>query len=481
MNTHGADFWAQPLAPHIAPEQFTKIVTTAADLAIFVTTDGIVQSVIVNPLNATLGRLDHWVNRDIRDFTIADSLPKLERCFAAYRTGGNHPTDAIEINHCGDADWEFPIRYTLHETGRDGVILMLGRDLRPVAELQQRLVKAQLTLDKDYETSRDYEIRYRVVMDTAPDGFIVVEVASGRIIDANAAAARILETAPDALVGTSLSAEFEGRKRGAFIDDLVRAANDEILGPVRVTTRRGHNDVALYPTVFRVARYKTLLCRIDTAEAVETAASGMIRKLDALFREGPDAVVFTDGFGIIRSVNDAFLSLCGAGDASYIRGKSLSDFLVRGSVDLKTMMDHAARAGFMRIHATRLKDVHGAMTPVECSATALGSIQSTFAFVMRDATYAAALREIPATEATEAGATAPITDDAMRNVIELVGATSLKDIVAATTDVVEKMCIETAVTLTGNNRVAAAEMLGLSRQSLYVKLRKYGLLDKNQE
>jgi DNA-binding protein Fis len=43
------------------------------------------------------------------------------------------------------------------------------------------------------------------------------------------------------------------------------------------------------------------------------------------------------------------------------------------------------------------------------------------------------------------------------------------------------MCIETAVTLTRNNRVAAAEMLGLSRQSLYVKLRKYGLLSKDGE
>ena len=43
----------------------------------------------------------------------------------------------------------------------------------------------------------------------------------------------------------------------------------------------------------------------------------------------------------------------------------------------------------------------------------------------------------------------------------------------------EKMCIETAVELTRNNRVAAAEMLGLSRQSLYVKLRKYGLLSRD--
>jgi DNA-binding protein Fis len=32
--------------------------------------------------------------------------------------------------------------------------------------------------------------------------------------------------------------------------------------------------------------------------------------------------------------------------------------------------------------------------------------------------------------------------------------------------------------LTGNNRAAAAELLSLSRQSLYVKLRKFGLLAK---
>ena len=35
--------------------------------------------------------------------------------------------------------------------------------------------------------------------------------------------------------------------------------------------------------------------------------------------------------------------------------------------------------------------------------------------------------------------------------------------------------------LTDNNRVAAAEMLGLSRQSLYVKLRKYGLIKPSED
>ena len=51
----------------------------------------------------------------------------------------------------------------------------------------------------------------------------------------------------------------------------------------------------------------------------------------------------------------------------------------------------------------------------------------------------------------------------------------MKDIVGETTDLIEQLCIEAALELTRNNRAAAAEMLGLSRQSLYVKLRRYGL------
>jgi len=45
---------------------------------------------------------------------------------------------------------------------------------------------------------------------------------------------------------------------------------------------------------------------------------------------------------------------------------------------------------------------------------------------------------------------------------------------------IEKICIETAIELTQNNRAAAAEMLGLSRQSLYVKLRKFDLLTRDR-
>jgi DNA-binding NtrC family response regulator len=58
---------------------------------------------------------------------------------------------------------------------------------------------------------------------------------------------------------------------------------------------------------------------------------------------------------------------------------------------------------------------------------------------------------------------------------QLVGRVPLKDIVRETTDMIERMCIEAALELTEDNRASAADVLGLSRQSLYVKLRRFGL------
>ena len=64
---------------------------------------------------------------------------------------------------------------------------------------------------------------------------------------------------------------------------------------------------------------------------------------------------------------------------------------------------------------------------------------------------------------------------AVEQLTALVGRVSLPDLVRDTTDLVERHLIKAALELTGDNRTSAAEILGLSRQSLYVKLRRHGL------
>lgn len=52
---------------------------------------------------------------------------------------------------------------------------------------------------------------------------------------------------------------------------------------------------------------------------------------------------------------------------------------------------------------------------------------------------------------------------------------SLKEIVRESTDLIERLCIEAALSHTSDNRASAAEILGVSRQSLYSKLHRHGL------
>lgn len=55
------------------------------------------------------------------------------------------------------------------------------------------------------------------------------------------------------------------------------------------------------------------------------------------------------------------------------------------------------------------------------------------------------------------------------------GRVPLKSLVSEAVSIVECHYIESALALTDGNRSAAAKMLGLSRQSLYMKLTRYGI------
>jgi DNA-binding NtrC family response regulator len=58
---------------------------------------------------------------------------------------------------------------------------------------------------------------------------------------------------------------------------------------------------------------------------------------------------------------------------------------------------------------------------------------------------------------------------------ESVGKTPLRKLVKSTVEVVEQHYVRAALELANGNRTSAAEILGLSRQSLYAKLDRYNL------
>lgn len=469
MTSRGMKYWNTGAIPLIAPDVLGDIIATAADIAIVVSDVGRVLSVLINPNHSTFEQLDHWEGRDIRELLTSECIPKFEAQLERFNTG-EEMGRAIELNHVDATQLEFPIRYSLHRIGPDGAILMLGRDLRPIAEMQQQLVNAQMALERDYEAHRENDTRFRVLMEATREAVVFVSVASGRVLQANQAAAAVLGVSPANLAESEFAAEFEGRKRDGLIDALVSAAVAETTTPLEITTKRTRRHVSLSAKVFRAGGARTLLCRIESAEGADIGSDEMTEDLSGFYQEAVDGIVFTDKNGVIAAANETFLTLVDAPHLTKVRGRSMGDYLARGAIDLKVLIENAVRSGKMRLYGTRLTSEFGNELPIEMSATYLNDrAHPSIVFVIRDASRVEAIRP----------AMASGREESMKSVMELVGSATLKDIVSETTDVVEKMCIETAVELTRNNRVAAAEMLGLSRQSLYVKLRKYGLLKRD--
>lgn len=468
--TRDSTYWDIGTVPHVEPDRLSEIISALADFALVIDRDGKVISVLASPAHSALASLDQWENANVRDYLTTESVRKFEDTLAGYLSDPKTQR-ATELNHYDKkTDVEFPVVYTMHNIGSQETILLMGRDLRPVAEMQRQLVDAQIAVERDFELKRGYDTRFRVLMQSVHDAMVFVNVATGQIIDANNAAATLLRRTVDELKDTEFAKLFEDQGRSELLAEMATSALSEGPSSVRLVDQKNKRVFNAIPSFFRAAGTRTMLCRLaPDIEPESTSNDALPRALNAVFETGPDAIVITDAEGRITSANEAFLDMTDTAHNAAVEGRSLADYFDRGSVDLNVLLDSTGRSGRTRIYGTRLKGQFDGLSPVNISATPVdGDPKAAFAFVIRN------METLNKPDAEQSA-------DSAQSAVDLVGNASLKEIVADTTDVIEKICIQTAIELTSNNRVAAAEMLGLSRQSLYVKLRKYGLLSRSDE
>jgi transcriptional regulator PpsR len=416
VTSRGVKYWSGGTIPLIAPDLLGGIIASAADISLVISDVGEILSVLVNPEHDAYGRLAHWEGRDIREVLTSESHAKIDRVLEALGSGTDL-SPSIEVNHVDNGTWEFPIRYTFHHVGPDGALLMLGRDLRPVAEMQQQLVRAQLALERDYEAHREFDTRYRVLLETTREALVFVSASTGRITDANGAAATQFGVKRDDLPGQPVGDLFQDAVTGPeMVERLAAAALAEGKAGLRLITARSGQLVIVRPSMFRAGGERMFLLQVEPTGGEDVATDELTENLTALYNTGPEAIVFTDRDGIIRSANEAFLTLADVAVPALVRGKSLGDFLVRGGIDLKVLVDNATRAGQMRLYATRILSAFGSQVAVEISATWLNDrAHPCIVYVIRDASRAESLRK-SGVAMSEAG---------VKSVMELVGSASL--------------------------------------------------------
>lgn len=472
MKAGSAANWTNGPIPVIAPEYNASLLAATSDMALAVSSEGIIKSVLNDKRSEHHARLAGWVGKSMNDVLTVESRPKFENALEIISTTGELER-RVELNHTDSDGWTVPMRYSFHSVGPGDLVLMLGKDLSIVAETQEQLVQAQVALERGYEERREHDARYRVVMATTRDAIVFVS-SDGRVRDVNAAAAGLLSADVDHLIGAPIAKEFKNRRRGEFVESLLNVAMSDFETDMVVQTARGNRELKITPSVFRAAGERVIICRLSPAGPDHRVDDQLHSDLNALFQRSTDGIVLCDANGYISEANEAFLELADVTAMSEVKAKNFGDFLQRGQIDLNVMLENTIRSGHMRIYSTRLVNDGGAQAAVEISSVLLTHQDNPgVAFIVRDADRASAMRQ-----ATQPANTSEAPN---QNVVELVGSATLKEIVAETSDVIEKMCIQTAVELTRNNRAAAAEMLGVSRQSLYVKLRKYGLLKRDAD
>jgi transcriptional regulator PpsR len=472
----------------------TRLVEASSDIALVLDDQGTIIDLLVQDPELEAESAREWLGKPWVQTVTPESRQKVE---ALLRDASAAAGEARwrQVNHpVRDGD-DLPLLYSAVRLGEakpaargrarhSGRIVAFGRNLRSTVALQKRLIEAQQAMERDYWRFREAETRYRHLFQSSGEAVLIVDGLTQKVLEANPAAQALCGDARSKLVGTTLSSLFDPRAAEALQAMLAAARSIGSREPVRALCADRITEVSVSASVFRQDESAYLLVRLtpqavadgrrsgrsaSTAVVATGATGGSDATLRAFVQNATDALVFTDAQGRVLSANRAFVALAQVSAEDQVRGQMLDRWVGRTGVELGVLITNLRQRGSVGLFVTAVRGEYGAGTEVEIAASALPPAdEPVLAFAIRN--IERRLRVSPAVNA-------PITRSA-DDLAELVGNVPLKEIVSETTDLIEQLCIETALEMTGDNRASAALLLGLSRQSLYVKLRRFGLAEQ---
>ncbi len=450
----------------LAPETAGSLITASSDIALVLDREGVIVDVSLGTPELRREDCRSWIGRPWTEVVSVESRPKVQDLLKG--AADEAAIQFRELNHPLPGGTDLPVRYSAMQVGQDGTIVALGRDLRNLAHLQQQLVEAQQAMEREYARLRMAETRYRMLFHLTSEPVVIVEATQLRVVEANPAAQQHLELPADKLTNTSILAGL-APESGEALQGMLRT--------VQATGRADETEIALasggkrfraLASAFRQDQAGYLLIRLTPLAGEGSAGSGFESRILGLLEHLPDGFVVISPELKILEANRAFLDLAQLSSKHQALGEPLDMWLGRPGIDLQLLMVTLTEHGVVRNFNTIVRGQFGTVEEVEISAVpALSGSTPSYGFVIRSLGVRNAL-------AGQRGRGLP---RSVEHLTELVGRVSLRELVRETTDVIEKLCIEAALELSKDNRASAANMLGLSRQSFYAKLRRHGLGD----
>jgi transcriptional regulator PpsR len=449
-------------------ETASRLITVASDVALVVSDAeaGVIRDVSFGSDELAVELSDKWVGKPWAETVTADSRAKVEALLRD-STGKGAPRWRM-VNHRSAAGTDLPVLYAAIQMNSAGQVVAFGRSMQPMAVLQQQLVSTQQSMEREYLKLRQTEARHRLLFQVSSEAVIIVDAATRKIVEANPAAGKLLGEGAKRLVGRLFPEGFDEQSAQSLqgLMGAVRATGRT--GDVSVRSADGAREFLTSASLFREERASFFLIRLTDLKAGRAATKTATQdsKVLEIVSSAPEGFVVTDPSGRILYANRAFLDLAQLATEEQSRNESLDRWLGRPGVDFNLLTAQLREHGSLRMFATQLRGEFGSSSDVEIYAVSVvDGEEPCFGFTIRDVGQRMTFERQG-------------TRDKPRSVAqltELVGRVPLKDLVRESTDMIEKLCIEAALEITGDNRASAAEILGLSRQSLYAKLRRYGL------
>lgn len=456
------------------PKAAVGLLAASSDVALILDEKGVVRDMALGSDEISVDDCGAWLGQPWEETVTVESREKIEDLL---RDAAKEKSPrSRQVNHPSPSGSDLPILYSALRVGDKGKVIALGRNLREFAVLQQRLVEAQQSVEREYARQRSAETRYRLLFQVSSEPVLIIEAASQQIIEANPAAERFLKayankgrrtkkavgsTFPDILKGL----QSEGRQAIDSLLATLRSAGRS--DDIQVGTDDGER-FRVNASLYRHENTSYVLVRFAPLKNGGSGESAAHSRLMEVVEASPDGFVVTSLEGRVLTANRAFLELAQLASEEQARGQPLERWLGRPGVDWSVLRANLRENQSIRLFASSVQGEQGLVAQVEISAVAVTEGELPC--------YGFMIRNVGQRLKTNNPGGKPL-PRSVEQLTGLVGRVSLKEIVRETTDVIEELCIEAALELTGDNRASAAEMLGVSRQSLYVKLRRFGLAD----